>query len=63
MFLNFILSKNIIVTIMGFNISDSNKGKKSLLHNGYSYRADVVLESGDISWRCMGATDVEFNAG
>ena len=49
MFLNCILPKNIIVTIMGFNISDSNKGMKSLLHNGYSYRTDVVLILGCVS--------------
>ena len=46
-----ILSKNIVLTIMDFKISDTNRGKKSLLHNGYSYRIiiDVVLKSGDIS--------------
>ena len=33
-------------------MSDTNRGKKSLLHNGYSYRTDVVLKSRDISWRC-----------
>ena len=37
---------------MDFKISDTNRGKKSLLHNGYSYRIDVVLKSDDISWRC-----------
>ena len=29
--------------LMDFKISDTNSGKKSLLHNGYSYRIDVVL--------------------
>ena len=28
---------------MDFKISDTNSGKKSVLHNGYSYRIDVVL--------------------
>ena len=37
---------------MDFRISDTNRGQKRLLHNGYSYRIDVVLKSGDISWRC-----------
>ena len=27
---------------MDFKISDTNSGEKSLLHNGYSYRIDVV---------------------
>ena len=59
---------------MDFKISNTNRGKKNLLHNGYSYRTDVVLKSGDISWRCTNkkckgrlrtdsASDVEFNAG
>ena len=34
-FLTCILSKNIVLTIMDFKISDTNSGKKSLLHNGY----------------------------
>ena len=42
-FLNCILSKNIILTIMDFRISDTNRGNKSLFHNGYSYRIDAVL--------------------
>ena len=42
-FLTCILSKNIVVSIMDFKISDTNSGKKSFLHNGYSYRIDVVL--------------------
>ena len=37
---------------MDFKISDTNRGTKSLLHNGYSYRIDDVPKSGDISWRC-----------
>ena len=37
---------------MDFKISDTNRGKESLLHNAYSYRIDAVLKSGDISWRC-----------
>ena len=53
MSLTCILSKNIVLTIMYFKISDTNRGKKCLLHNGYSYIFDVVLKSGDISWRCI----------
>ena len=52
MFLKCILSKNIILTIIYFKFSDTNRGKKRLLHNGYSYRIGAVLKSGDISWRC-----------
>ena len=52
MFLKCILSKNIILTIMDFRLSDTNRGERSLLHNGYSYRIDAVLHSSDISWRC-----------
>ena len=43
-FLTCILSiLSIVLTIMDFKISDTNSGKKSLLHNGYSYRIDAVL--------------------
>ena len=45
-FLNCILSKNIILTIMDFKISDTNKGKKSLEHSRNIYRIDAVLKSG-----------------
>ena len=45
---------------MDFKISDTNKGKKGLIYDGFIYRIDGVLKSGDISWRCT--TDVEFNA-
>ena len=38
--LNCILSKIIILTIMDFKISDTNRRKKSLLYNGYSYRIE-----------------------
>ena len=44
---------------MDLKISDTNKGKKSLLYNDYNDKIDVVLKSSDISWRCMGATDVD----
>ena len=42
MFLNSILSKNIILIIMDFKISETNRGKKSLLHIGYIYRIDTL---------------------
>ena len=38
-----ILSMDIVLTIIDFKISDTNRGKKSLLHNGYSYRIDVAV--------------------
>ena len=30
----------------------TNKGKKSLIYDGFIYRIDGVLKCGDISWRC-----------
>ena len=48
MFLNCILSKNIILTIMDLKVSDTNRGKRNLLHNGCSYGTDAVLKSADI---------------
>ena len=38
---------------MDFKISETNKGKKSLIFDhGFIYRIDGVLKWGDISWRC-----------
>ena len=37
---------------MDFKISDTNKGKKSLIYDGFIYRIDSVLKCGDIPWRC-----------
>ena len=37
---------------MDFNISETNRGQKSLNCDGYFFRVDNVLKSGDISWRC-----------
>ena len=37
---------------MDFKISDTNKGKKSLIYDGFIYRIDGNLKCGDISWRC-----------
>ena len=49
---------------MDFKISDTNRGKKSLLHNGYSYRIDAALTSTfHLPIGKQGATAVEFNAG
>ena len=48
MFSNCILSNNIILTIMDFKIYDTSRGNQ----NGYSYRIDAVLKSGDIYLRC-----------
>jgi hypothetical protein len=33
-------------------VSETNKGKKALLYEGFTYRIDFVLKSEDISWRC-----------
>ena len=37
---------------MNFKISDTNKGKKSLIYDGFIYRIDGVLNCGEKSWRC-----------
>ena len=37
---------------MDFKVSDANKGKKSLIYDGFIYRIDGVLKCRDISWRC-----------
>ena len=37
---------------MDFTLSETSKGKKSLLYDGFAFRIDRVLKSGDISWRC-----------
>jgi hypothetical protein len=37
---------------MEWSISETNRGKKSLLYDGFTYRIDSLLKSGDISWRC-----------
>jgi hypothetical protein len=41
---------------MDFIISETNKGKKSLLHDDYIYRIDNTLKDGFISWRCYNKT-------
>ena len=37
---------------MDFKISETNQGEKSLVHDEYVYRIDIVLKSTEISWRC-----------
>jgi hypothetical protein len=37
---------------MDLVVSETNKGKKALLYEGFTYRIDIVLKSEDISWRC-----------
>ena len=37
---------------MDFKISETNKVKKSLIHDSYVFRIDNVLNSSDTSWRC-----------
>ena len=36
---------------MNFKISNTNKGKKSLIYDGFIYRIDGVLNCGEKSWR------------
>jgi hypothetical protein len=43
------MCKNIKMDLV---LSETNKGKKALLHEGFTYRIDFVLKSEDISWRC-----------
>jgi hypothetical protein len=38
---------------MDFTLCETSKGKQSLLkYDGFAFRIDRVLKSGDISWRC-----------
>ena len=37
---------------MEFRLTETNKGKKSLVYEGYTFRVDRALASGDLSWRC-----------
>jgi hypothetical protein len=37
---------------MEFFISQTNREKKSLFYDGYTFRVDRVLKNSDISWRC-----------
>ena len=37
---------------MELTVSETNKGKKSLLYDGYTFRVDAVLKNQEISWRC-----------
>jgi hypothetical protein len=37
---------------MNFTLSETSKGKQSLLYDGFAFRIDRVVKSGDISWRC-----------
>ena len=45
---------------MDFKISDTNKGKKSLIYDCFIYRIDGVLNF-NLPVGEQGATDVEFN--
>jgi hypothetical protein len=36
---------------MEFFISETNRGKKSLIYDGYTFRVDRVLKNSEISWR------------
>jgi hypothetical protein len=40
------------ILTMDFIISKTNKGKTSVLHDGYIYHIDNTLKDGFISWRC-----------
>ena len=42
----------VFVVNMEWSISETNRGQKSLLYDGFTYRIDSLLKSGDISWRC-----------
>jgi hypothetical protein len=40
------------ILTMDFIISETNKGKKRLLHDGYIFHIDNTLKDRFISWRC-----------
>lgn len=44
---------------MEFTISQTNKGKKCLMHDGYRYKVDSTLVDGYISWRCTNKVKVD----
>lgn len=37
---------------MEFKISETSRGKKSLVYDGFSFRFERAMKNGDISWRC-----------
>jgi hypothetical protein len=37
---------------MAFFISETNREKKGLIYDGYTFRVDRVLKNSEISWRC-----------
>ena len=37
---------------MDVTLIETNKGRKSIVCDGYRYRVDVELKSGEIAWRC-----------
>ena len=37
---------------MDITLIETNKGQKSIVCDGYRYRVDVELKSGEIAWRC-----------
>jgi hypothetical protein len=41
---------------MPLNLVKTSKGNDAVLHNGYKFRKDRELNSGEISWRCIKKT-------
>ncbi|XP_068238357.1 uncharacterized protein [Palaemon carinicauda] len=37
---------------MEFTITETNKGKKCIIYEGYKFRVDTTLSDGSFSWRC-----------
>ncbi len=37
---------------MDVSVTETNKDKKSLIYDGYTYRIDRILKENDISCRC-----------
>ena len=38
---------------MDFTLSETSKGQKSLLYDGFAFRIDRVLKSGDAQWKTV----------
>ncbi|XP_039292923.1 uncharacterized protein LOC120353401 [Nilaparvata lugens] len=42
-----------MVSMIEFDIKNTTKGNKKIEYDGFSYRKDRLLVSGDLSWRCI----------
>jgi hypothetical protein len=45
---------NVVLNMDGIDVTrtDTNKGKKCIIVDGFSFRINYYLKNGDVSWRC-----------